>query len=171
MSTPASGLTNAELSDLYRRYGFLLQRRCRTLLRDEAAAADALQDAFVKFLQAGAALRAAENPVAWMYRVVDRCCFDQLRRAKRRRSEPFDESQEAGCADVAHPGVDVEARDAVLQLLHQLPEPEYEVAVLAYIDGVNQTEIASMLGLSRPTIWKRLTAVRERAARLLAGAA
>jgi len=168
MGVATGELTNDELADLYRRYGFLLQRRCRAILRDEAAAADALQDAFVKFLQSGDALRAAENPVAWMYRVVDRCCFDHLRRAKRRRAEPIDEAE--GAAIPAHPGVDHEARDAALRILHELTEPEYQVAVLAYVDGANQTEIANMLGLSRPTIWKRLTAIRDRAAQLLGGA-
>ncbi len=163
----AEGFTNEELAGLYTRYGFLLQRRCRALLRDHAAADDALQDAFVKILQAGDGLREADNPVAWMYRVVDRCCFDSLRRARVRRTEPIDEEQHSSGV---HPAVDHEMRNAALKILHELTEPEYEVAVLAYIDGVNQTEIASMLGLSRPTIWKRLTAVRERAARLLGGA-
>jgi RNA polymerase sigma-70 factor (ECF subfamily) len=158
-------MTNDELAELYRRYGYLLQRRCRALLRDDVAAADALQDAFVKFIHASDDLRAADNTLAWMYRVVDRCCFDQLRRAKVRRAEPYDEHEGEA---LAHPAVvDLEARDAALRILEHLPEQEYEVAVLAYVDGVHQTEIANMLGLSRPTIWKRLNAVRERAARLL----
>ncbi|HLK90554.1 MAG TPA: sigma-70 family RNA polymerase sigma factor [Polyangia bacterium] len=157
-------LTNAELAELYRRYGFLLRRRGRTLLRDEALAEDALQTAFVKIIESRAALARAENRLAWMYRVVDRCCFDLLRRRRVRRTEPID-----GRADtaLAVPGVDVEARDAVLRVLGELSDSEYEVAVLAYVDGTPQTEIASTLGLSRPTIWKRLLAIRERAARLL----
>jgi RNA polymerase sigma-70 factor (ECF subfamily) len=167
MRAPAGRLSNDELADLYRRYGYLLQRRCRTLLRSDAAAADALQDAFLKFIQAGDALRAAENQLAWMYRVLDRCCFDQLRRARYRRAEPIEDHEDAAGL---HPGVDHEARNAALRILHELTEGEYEVAVLAYVDGINQTEIANMLGLSRPTIWKRLTAVRERAARVLGGA-
>lgn len=160
----AAGFTNEELGDLYRRYGFLLQRRCRTILRSDAAAADALQDAFVKFLHASETLKAAENPLAFMYRVVDRCCFDQLRYTKRRRDEQLEQHQDSAAV---HPGVDHEARNAALHVLAELSEPEYEVAVLAYVDGINQTEIATMLGLSRPTIWKRLTAVREHAARVL----
>ena len=39
--------------------------------------------------------------------------------------------------------------------------------MLSYVDGEPQTVIASRLGLSRPTIWKRLLSIRERAARLL----
>jgi RNA polymerase sigma-70 factor (ECF subfamily) len=169
MSVRSGGEADEELAALYRRYGFLLRRRCRTLLRDEAAAEDALQDSFIKFIQARDDLRAAENPVAWMYRVVDRCCFDHLRRAKHRRAESLDSDDAPGEHAVSHPGVDLEARDAALRILDELTEPEYQVAVLAYVDGVNQTDIAAMLGLSRPTIWKRLTAVRERATRILGG--
>jgi RNA polymerase sigma-70 factor (ECF subfamily) len=166
MAAPEGGLTNHELADLYRRYGYLLRRRCRVLLRDDAAAQDALQDAFVKILQAGEGLRTAQNPLAWTYRVVDRCCFDQLRRTRLRRAEPLEDHEE-GIA--CHPAVDAEMRNALLRVLHELTESEYDVAVLAYVDGLHQTDIAAMLGLSRPTIWKRLTAVRQRAARVLGG--
>ncbi|WP_394838564.1 RNA polymerase sigma factor [Pendulispora rubella] len=156
--------TNEELAELYRRYGYLLQRRSRTLLRDPAAAEDALQDAFVKIIHARSELTTVENPVAWMYRVVDRCCFDQLRRRKLRRTEPLDDHENE---PHLRPGVDVESRNAALRILHELSEPEFEVAVLAYVDGMNQTEIAATLGVSRPTIWKRLTQIREHAADLL----
>src|SRR6516165_9341385 len=108
MAVAAERMTNDELADCYRRYGFLLQQRCRTILRDEAAAADALQDSFVKFIQAGDALRTAENRLAWMYRVVDRCCFDHLRRSKHRMTEPIEDHEGAS---VVHPGVDHEARN------------------------------------------------------------
>ncbi len=157
-------LTNGELGELYRQYGFLLRRRCRMLLRDEALAEDALQTAFVKILESRAALARADNRLAWMYRVVDRCSFDLLRRHRVRRAEPIDQHADAA---LAAPGVDVEARNAVLRVLSELTDSEYEVALLAYVDGVPQTEIASTLGLSRPTIWKRLLSIRERAARLL----
>ena len=166
ISAEEEGASNEELAQLYRRYGFLLQRRCRTLLRDSAAADDALQDAFIKIMNATQALHSAENPIAWMYCVVDRCCFDQLRRTKVRRTEAIngDEDRHA-----VHPGVDVEARDAALRILNQLSEAEYEVAVMAYVDGMSQVEIAAALGLSRPTIWKRLTQVRKRATSILGG--
>ena len=155
-------LTNDELTELYRRYGFLLRRRCRSILRNEAQAEDALQSAFMKMIESRS--RPVENRLAWMYRVVDRCCFDQLRRRKVRRAEPIEDHVDAG---IAGPGVDVEARNAVLRILQDLSESEYEVAVLAYVDGAPQAEIAATLGLSRPTIWKRLVSIRERAARLL----
>lgn len=166
MAREDDALTNDALAALYRKYGFLLQRRCRTLLGDEAAAEDALQDAFVKFMRHGSELRAAENRLAWMYRVVDRCCFDQLRRRKHRRAAPIEDHVNE--ADPGPPpGTDVEARNAIIRVLDSLSEAEYEVAVLAYVDGLTRTEIADTLGLSRPTIWKRLTLIRERAMSIL----
>jgi hypothetical protein len=99
---------------------FLLQRRCRTLLNDEAAAEDALQNAFVKFMHHKRALRAAANPVAWMYRVVDRCCFDQIRRRKYRRADSIDDPEND---PNPHPGIDLEARNVVIRILHALREP------------------------------------------------
>jgi RNA polymerase sigma-70 factor (ECF subfamily) len=159
-------LTNEELEDLFRRYGFLLRRRCRVLLGDDHAAEDALQEVFVKFVQSSTALRTAQNRVAWMYAVVDRCCLDLLRRRKVRRAEPIELHEEIGAR---HPGVQIEARNALIRVLGQLTDGEYEVAVLAYVDGQSQTDIAAALGLSRPTIYKRLIAIRERVAHLLGG--
>lgn len=161
---PPDALTKDELAELYQRYGFLLRRRCRALLRDEEQAEDALQSAFVKIVESKGALQIAQNRLAWMYQVVDRFCLDALRRRKVRRAEPIDQREDA---EPAAPGVNLEARDAITRVLHELSDSEYEVAVLAYVDGVPQSEIAKLLRLSRPTIWKRLVAVRARAAKLL----
>src|SRR6516225_6416303 len=139
---PPDALTNDELAELYRRYGLLLRRRCRALLRDDAQAEDALQSAFLKIVESKQALRSADNRLAWMYRVVDRCCLDALRRRKVRRTEPIDEREGA---EPAGPGVDLDARNAITRVLHELSDSEYEVAVLAYVDGVPQNEIAKLL--------------------------
>lgn len=162
----SSHWTDEELTELYRRYGYVLRRRCKMLLRSDAAADDAVQDAFVKFLGAKEAFTLAENPVAWMYRVVDRCCFDQLRRAKVRQTESLDDHENDASP---HPDIDVEARELLLKILHELSDVEYEIAVMTYVDGMNQVDIAAALGLSRPTIWKRLSQMRERAMGLLGG--
>jgi RNA polymerase sigma-70 factor (ECF subfamily) len=78
-----ASLRTDEVSDLYAKYGFFLLRRCRTILRDPGLADDALQEAFVKILRSGGAVRDADEPLRWLYRVVDRCCFDALRKRRR----------------------------------------------------------------------------------------
>jgi RNA polymerase sigma factor (sigma-70 family) len=157
------GLTNREVADLYRRYGFFLRRRCVVLLRQPSLADDALQEAFLKLMRSGAGVRTADEPLRWLYRVVDRTCFDQLRKTKRTRTA-------ASLDDVAdalpiHPGTELETRRAALQLLESLDAEDQSIAVMAFVDGMNQQEIADELGYSRMTIIKRIVRLRERAQR------
>jgi DNA-directed RNA polymerase specialized sigma24 family protein len=52
----------------YRQYGFLVLRRCRRILRDEAAGEDALQEVFVRLMRYGRAFQKAESKVLWLSR-------------------------------------------------------------------------------------------------------
>jgi RNA polymerase sigma-70 factor (ECF subfamily) len=45
------------VEDLYRRYGPMVMRRCRQLLRDEDQALDATQDVFVRLMERSDRLR------------------------------------------------------------------------------------------------------------------
>jgi RNA polymerase sigma-70 factor (ECF subfamily) len=152
-------LAPADAARLYERYGFFLLRRCRTILRDAAAADDALQQAFERILRSGGAVLHADEPLRWLYRVVERCCFDVLR--SRRRSIESLQSDEVG--ETAHPSVDIEARDAALKLLGMMTEQEMQIAVLLFVDGMSQGEIADEVGVSRVTVNKKIQALRARA--------
>lgn len=149
-----------DVAALYGRYGFLLRRRCLLLLRDETLADDALQDAFVRLLRHGDELARSERPLRFLYRVVDTTCFDHLRRRRVRRVEGPAPEDHAG----AHPDVPLEIRDGALRLLDSLGGPDRRIAVLAFVDGLTQGEIADEVGLSRVTVNKRVEALRARAA-------
>lgn len=157
------GLDNTALVEAHRRYGHLVLRRCGLLLRDAALAEDALQETFVKLMRYGADFQAAQSPLRWLYRCSDRVCFDlmQRRRARAEVGEPP--------PDVPVPpgAVRVDERDAVLRFLHTLSEDERTIAVLAFVDGLNQGEIADETGWSRQTVNKKLGVVRARAALVL----
>ncbi len=158
------GLDNHEITDLYRRYGFFLRRRCLVLLRSDALADDAMQETFLKLMRAGAGVKTAEQPMRWLYRVVDRTCFDQLRKMKRAaREEPLDD---VTVGLPVHPGTTVELRRAAVELLDVLDEEEQVIAVMAFVDGMTQQEIADELGYSRMTVVKRVAGIRERAERV-----
>jgi RNA polymerase sigma-70 factor (ECF subfamily) len=156
-------ITPEDAARLYERYGFFLRRRCRTILRDPVAADDALQQAFERILRSGAGVMRADEPLRWLYRVVDRCCFDVLR--SRRRSIESSHGDEVG--GTPHPGVNIEARDAVLKLLGTMSDEERTIAVLLFVDGMSQGEIADEVGLSRVTVNKRIAALRARAEQYL----
>ena len=161
-------LSGAEVTDLYRRFGFFMRRRCALILRDPMLVDDAMQETFVRVMRSGAVLRGMEHPLRWLYRVSDRCAIDQLRRGKRLRTAERigDHEDDVG----GYPHVAFEVRDAVLELMGELDETEQRICVLAFVDGMTQGDIAEEIGFSRITVNKKIAGIRERAERMLGGA-
>lgn len=159
-SASHQGLSQAAVREVYRRYGFLLKRRCLGFLRNQALADDAVQEAFLKLLRMGGSYTEAKEPLRWLYRLVDNTCLDQLRRGRRlRHAEPIDNHDAA----LAHPNTDPMERRAALDVLAVLDEQSAQIAIMAFIDGMTQEEIAREVGLSRVTINKRIAHIREQA--------
>jgi RNA polymerase sigma-70 factor (ECF subfamily) len=151
------GLSAAEVSDVYQRYGALLARRCRLLLRDPAQGDDAVQELLSVLLRRGEGLRSAESPYRWLCRAADRACIDLLRRSKNLRSAlDIDDLDPVGVA----PGMDPEARCAVVESLERLDDEQQSLAIMLFVDGLSQGEAAAELGLSRVTINKRAQEIR-----------
>ncbi len=167
MSDPRVRMTKEEVAETYERYGHLVLRRCRRILRRDDAAEDALQEVFVRLWRYGDAFRAAESKVAWLYRVADRCCFDVLARQRTRREVPFDEAGVELIAE-SRDGRAIEDREIVLMFLGRFDDRVKEVAVLHYLDGLTQEEIAAATGWSRQTVVKKLAFLAERADKLRA---
>jgi RNA polymerase sigma factor (sigma-70 family) len=160
-------LSNAEVSDLFRRYGFFLRRRSRMIVRDPSTADDAMQEAFVKVMKNGSGVRDADKPLLWLYRVVDRCCFDQLRASRHQRAaEPLDTMSDAAMPQTEDSS-GIEDRDTVLSFLGELDDVDQQIAVLAFMDGLSQGEIAEEIGYSRVTVNKRMQGIKERASRII----
>lgn len=144
---------------MYQRYGALLLRRCRLLLRDSAQADDAVQELLSVLLRRGEGLRGADSPYRWLCRASDRACLDLLRRGKHLRlATSIDDLDSVGVA----PGMDPEARSAVIESLERLDEQQQSLAIMLFVDGLSQGEAAKELGLSRVTINKRAQEIRTR---------
>src|SRR5262249_60521730 len=108
-------MTEEEVADAYRRYGSLVLRRCRRILRDHVAGEDALQEVFVRLMRYGRAFHQAESKVLWLYRVADRCCFDLLARRGVRAEASLSEREDE--ASPYHGTETLEDRDVVLRFL------------------------------------------------------
>jgi RNA polymerase sigma factor (sigma-70 family) len=144
---------------VYQRFGALLTRRCLLLLRDQAQADDAVQELLSVLLRRGEGLRVADSPWRWLARAADRTCIDLLRRGKHLRSAiDIDDLDPVGVA----PGMDPEARCAVVESLQRLDEDQQILAIMLFVDGLSQGEAAQELGLSRVTINKRAQELRAR---------
>jgi len=155
-------MDDRRLSELYRHYGGLIYARCRRFLGDDAAAEDATQETF---LRAAVHLDRAAGPgeaIAWIHRVATNYCLNELR-DRRRRAEPraqLPELPELPPERVAEALAD---RDLAARLVARAPEKLRVVAWLHHVDGIDQGEVARLLGISRRTVVTRLQTFVENA--------
>ena len=151
------------LSDLYRKFGPHIYERCRRLLRDAAAAEDATQETFLRVQRH---LEKAPNDgeaLVWIYRVATNYCLNELRNQKLRPQPVAELPDQLG---PSFEGQIVEG-DMVSRLMSNAPEELRAVAFLHFFDGLDQGEVARVLGISRRTVVNRLSEFKERSRALL----
>ena len=143
----------------YRRYGPMVLRRCRFLLRDEERAVDAMQDVFVQLLDHHEALTQTA-PSSLLHRMATNVCLNRMR-SERRRPTDSDEELLVRIASLE----DVEARTGAAAVLDRLFGREQvstrTIAVLHLVDGMTYEEVAREVGLSVSGVRKRLRTLRS----------
>ena len=134
-----------------------LYRAALSILGSSAEAEDAVQDAFVKYLEKRPRLSAPEDAARWLMRVTVNGCKDRLRSAYRRRSVPLTE-------ELATSGP--EERQELEELLSLEPRDRLLIH-LYYYEGYSTAEIAGMTGQREGTVRSRLSRVRAQLRTLL----
>ena len=155
-----------DVEDLFRRYGPMVLRRCRALLRDEELAVDAMQDTFVLVLRNRERLR-QDAPSRLLYRMATNVCLNRIR-GRRRHPEDRDEALLHAIAGFDDEGGFV-ARDLLSRLLSREQPSTRVIAVMHLLDGLTLEEVAEQVGLSVSGVRKRLRVLRERLALLEGG--
>jgi len=121
---------------------------------------DVLQEAYLKAYRRLPRRFANEaHEATWLYRVVYRCCLDELRRTRRRRELPVAEVQA-----VERARLDVESS------LRGLAPADRAVLLLVDLLDFRYDEVAAILGIPRGTVASRLSTARERLRRSLGDA-
>jgi RNA polymerase sigma factor (sigma-70 family) len=150
--------TYQEITALYERYGTMVLRRCRQLLRDEGLAEDAAQNVFVQYLTHRDRLD-AEFPSSLLNRMATNHCLNLIRDAK--RDNPGTSEWLRGIATMEDPVPRFEARSALKRLFGMHEESTRTMAVLHLLDGLTLEEVAEETGLSVSGVRKRLRGLRQ----------
>jgi RNA polymerase sigma-70 factor (ECF subfamily) len=145
------------LAELYDRYGRPAYGLALRVLRDEALAEDAVQDAFLTLWHTAPRFVPEKGKAStWILTLVHRRAVDVVRREQRRRTDSLDHAPEPGAG-----AVDEEAwlrlqREQVQAALRRLPDQQREALELAYYGGFTQSELADRLGQPLGTIKSRM---------------
>jgi len=150
------------------------------ILGDHDLAADATQDAFISAFKSITSFRGGSFK-AWLMRTVTNACYDELRRQKRRPTTPLEPDTDDGeemdsprwLADPSMtPDQKAEADEvehAIQHCLDNLPLEFKTVVVMADIQGMDYTEVATSIRVPLGTIKSRLARARLRLRECLHG--
>lgn len=148
-----------DVEALSHRYGPMVLRRCRRLLRDEDEAMDACQDVFVRLLESRERLE-ARYPSSLLYRIATNVCLNRIR-DQRRRPTTDDEAVLLRIASAETPGAREEATVMLDRLFGRHPVSSRTIALLHYMDGLTLEQVAEVVGLSVSGVRKRLRGLRH----------
>ena len=149
------------------------------VLRDEEAARDVVQDAFLKAYGSLDRFEGRSSFYTWLYRIVMNLCLDRKRRDRSSRRVDWSEEVEREAAadpespSAPEPDVALERAELRAQLeraIAQLPEDARRTLELREIDGLSYQEIAECLGVPKGTVMSRLHYARRRVRQALATA-
>ena len=151
------------LAEAYDRYASPLYTYCRSLLREPADAADAVQDTFVIAASRLAGLRDPNRLRPWLYAVARNECHRRLRARAVQVATPLDDMP-----DVTDTSADVSGeaeRDDLRRLLRSavrgLNTGEQDLIELQLRQGLDVAEIAAVLGVSRNHAHALLSRARD----------
>jgi RNA polymerase sigma-70 factor (ECF subfamily) len=147
--------TVPDVEGLYRRFGPMVLRRCRALLRDEAEAKDVAQEVFVRVLRRQDRLT-GDRPSSLLYRIATNLSLNRLRDRRLQPELPGD--------DLLNRIARLDRLDAPLlleRLFGRQPETTRTMAVLHHVDGLTLEEVARECGMSVSGVRRRLRLLRE----------
>lgn len=145
----------------YRKFGPMVLRRCRFLLRNEEAALDAMQDVFVELLKKEDQLE-HYAPSSLLYTIATNVCLNKIRKTKRRGTEQGGDELLEQIAGEDAPEEKVLATHFLERLFGAEQDSTKTIAVLHYVDRMTLEETAEQVGMSVSGVRKRLRGLRKR---------
>ncbi len=150
---------------LMRRYNQTLYRGVRSYLNDEDLVKDVMQDTYLKAFEKLSQFQRKSAFATWLIRIGINEALLRIRNAKRDRSI-FTEIKEEAMSIFQRSGIykmnpekriiQKETRGMVEHAIDQLPEKYRVVYVLREVEGIENEEIASCLGLTYSNVKVRL---------------
>jgi RNA polymerase sigma-70 factor (ECF subfamily) len=156
----------AAFADLMRRYNRRLYRVARSILRDDAEAEDALQDAYIQAYRALPEFRGESSLGTWLTRIVMNAALMRRRRSGRMAevielgADPVMEhdsaTRDAGeSGQPEHAALRAQARGMIEAKIDSLPEVFRTVFILRAVEELSVEETATVLDIPEATVRSR----------------
>lgn len=162
----------ASLAQIYDNYRVILFGLLMRILNNREEAEDVLQEVFLQvWRKAGDFDEDRGRPFTWLVTLTRSRGIDRLRTlsARERVAEAGAKDASEAISDAASDAFRSEQRGLVTNALAQLPDEQQRPLMLAYFDGLTQSEIATRLGAPLGTVKTRMRTGLMKLRELLAG--
>ena len=149
-----------DIEELYKKYGPMVLRRCRWILKEENRALDAMQDVFVQLIRYKDKLHGT-YPSSLLYRIATNICLNMIRKERGRYAQ-MDDDMLYNIASWENLEQDISNKEELDRIFKDEKESTRVMAVMHFIDGMTFEEVASEVGLSVSGVRKRLRLLSER---------
>lgn len=159
--------TPAEVQQLYTQYGPVLFHRCRGIMGNDEDANDAVQETFARVIRCWGQFREDASPLTWMYRISTNHCLNQIRNRKGRQEKLHVRREEIIGEGLTRPDDEGTDRATIMALLENADEETQRCVIHSFFDDCTRQEVADLVGLSVPTVRKRINTFLDSARKTL----
>lgn len=145
---------------------------CLNYLHNPQDAEEATQDVFVKVHDGLSKFRGDAALLTWIYRVAINTSLDHLKARKRKKRSFFgmlgftdDAAERVPGSEFDHPGLVMENKEAterVFRSIEKLPGQQQTALLLKATEGMGQSEIAEVLGVSVKAVESLLSRAKQK---------
>lgn len=151
-------------SILYSRYSSKVYSRCLSLLKNEATAADASQDIFMKIFLNLAKFNQKSRFSTWVYSITYNYCIDYIRRKKKEKTVLTDEDQQI--EDIQEEVGDKELfeieLDRIKEIMDKIPAEDKAVLTMKYQEGLSIKDIGIVINKSESATKMKLKRAKHK---------
>ena len=151
---------NYDFTELYQKYGPMVLRRCRAILKDEEKALDAMQDVFVRIIENKRNIKSA--CASLFYVTATRVCLNKIKADKIRSGPDFETISKIMADDFSDIEREkIEAAAIIEKIFEKRDQKDSLIATLHFVDGLTLEETAEQIGMSVSGVRKRIRELQK----------
>lgn len=153
-------ISKEEFEHLYNKFGPMVLRRCRFLLKDDLKAQDAMQDVFVRILESN--YRKQDLCSSLFFTTATNVCLNQIRSDKYRNHLQIETLADFIKDKVSEKQIEITDISLLLDMIFsQRDSLDRKIAILHFVDDFTLEETAAKMKMSVSGIRKRLSALKK----------
>lgn len=141
-----------DFKQVYEKYASMVYNLCLNYLSNTEEAEECTQDVFLKVFNSFENFEGKSSTKTWVYRIAINTSLDYLKKRQRKKWLPFfSKDKEVEAVEFNHPGVELEDREAVenlMNLIQELPDNQKTAILLKSMEGMQQSEIAEVMQIT-----------------------